>query len=138
MKVKDIKPNLGDEITVYNKNYLCEKEYTYRDGRYGVAWYRGISNYIWENCDWEVLEYKPAMDLTKIEKPFGLLDKDTQEALKNHRGEIEMYNPVGWRLNLHPQWSLSATYRAAPEPEVKEMTVEQISKELGYEVKIVK
>jgi hypothetical protein len=52
-----------------------------------------------------------AMDLTKIEKPFGLLDKATQQALKDHGGPIEVYSGNGhWKLYSRHYWvSLSTT-----------------------------
>lgn len=76
------------------------------------------------------------MDLTKIEKPFGLLDKDTQEALKDWQHGWETYNSDGWVDSVMPVY-MYKTYRAKPAPVVKEMTVGEISKALGYEVKVI-
>lgn len=55
------------------------------------------------------------MDLTKIEKPFGLLDDETQQALRDHGGPIEFYYTEGWE-ELKPAWSNYLTYRAKPQP----------------------
>jgi hypothetical protein len=53
-------------------------------------------------------------DLTKITTPFGLLDKETQAALKAHEGEIEIYYYVnGWRV-VSPSFFITSTYRAKP------------------------
>ena len=57
-------------------------------------------------------------DLTKITTPFGLLDKDTQDALKaafETTDCIEVYTPAGWKSPT-PQWNANVTYRAKPEP----------------------
>lgn len=56
-------------------------------------------------------------DLTKIEKPFGLLDKETQDALKAHFegvGVVQVYDEGGWRETGMPQWYDRHTYRAVP------------------------
>jgi hypothetical protein len=55
------------------------------------------------------------MDLTKIEKPFGLLDKATQQALKDHGGPIECYNLGHWRETARPYW-VEETYLPCPTP----------------------
>jgi len=67
------------------------------------------------------------MDLTKIEKPFGLLDDETQAALKAHRGPYEVYIEVNnfngdsdwvdYKFNLKPE-NLRKTIviRAKPQP----------------------
>ena len=61
------------------------------------------------------------IDLTKITTPFGLLDAQTQQALRDHfaaGGEVEVFNN-GWHeavgtdfLNL----GSPVTYRAKPKP----------------------
>ena len=52
-------------------------------------------------------------DLTAIITPFGLLDRETQEALKAHGGPYEMYyGTVGWKSEISPGWMASNTYRA--------------------------
>ncbi len=57
------------------------------------------------------------VDLTKIEKPFGLLDAQTQEALRAWPHGVEFFNNVGrWRDALAPDWSSGLTYRAKPAP----------------------
>lgn len=57
------------------------------------------------------------MDLTTITTPYGLLDADTQKALREHEGVIEVYYRDGlWRSISDPEWSLPCTYRVRPEP----------------------
>jgi hypothetical protein len=58
-----------------------------------------------------------AMDLTKIEKPFGLLDNDTQQALKAHGGPYEFFSYGGWQPNDNPAWASGNTYRVQPQSE---------------------
>ena len=57
------------------------------------------------------------MDLTKITTPFGLLDPDTQEALKGHGGPYELYCPAGWSNYFgQPQWHTNKVCRVKPQP----------------------
>jgi hypothetical protein len=63
------------------------------------------------------------MDLTKIEKPFGLLDKETQDALRAHGGPIQWVSGCGWRNIISPSWLSNYTYRAAPQPVRGEVVV---------------
>ena len=59
-------------------------------------------------------------DLTKIEKPFGLLDKETQERLRAHGGPYQLLFPIsGWNDWKHPDWKSSSTFRVKPQPEPK-------------------
>jgi hypothetical protein len=53
-------------------------------------------------------------DLTKIEKPFGLLDDETQSALREYDGTIEWFNGSIWVCNGHTFFYNSSTYRAVP------------------------
>ncbi len=56
-------------------------------------------------------------DLTKITTPFGLLDAETQEALKAHGGPWEYYSQDGdWRPMLGSPGCLSDTCRVKPAP----------------------
>ena len=55
-------------------------------------------------------------DLTKITTPFGLLDKETQKALKGHGGPYEIYQRTGHWLEEEPQWQHASTYRVKPQP----------------------
>jgi len=55
------------------------------------------------------------MDLTKIEKPFGLLDDETKAALKAHGGPYEMFEGDGW-TEVTPGWTKIYAYRAKPLP----------------------
>ena len=56
-------------------------------------------------------------DLTKIEKPFGLLDAETQEALKAHGGPYEIYGTNGkWVPGKNKFWLKNFVYRVKPQP----------------------
>ena len=57
------------------------------------------------------------IDLTKITTPFGLLDAETQEALKTHGGPWEYYD-VGseWEDCTDAAWIDRTTYRVKPAP----------------------
>lgn len=54
-------------------------------------------------------------DLTKIEKPFGLLDPETQKALRECGGPWEVFEDR-WEDNPDPLFSKSFTYRQKPQP----------------------
>lgn len=63
------------------------------------------------------------VDLTKITTPFGLLDKQTQEALKSYVGGIEFYGVDGW-LAIKDVFTdvffvPHLVYRAKPKPVTK-------------------
>lgn len=53
-------------------------------------------------------------DLTKITTPFGLLDKETQAALRAHGGPLEVFTSSGWRDVSFFSGGLSSTYRVKP------------------------
>jgi len=55
-------------------------------------------------------------DLTAITTPFGLLDRETQEALKAHGGPWEMYVGDAWADNDEPIWHKATVYRVKPAP----------------------
>lgn len=55
------------------------------------------------------------MDLTKIEKPFGLLDDETQAAMKAHGGPYEVFGGEDWHEGP-PSWSNTLAYRVKPKP----------------------
>ena len=55
-------------------------------------------------------------DLTKITTPFGLLDEETQEALRNCDGPWEVFWETQWRLIQKPNWSSAFAYRQTPLP----------------------
>lgn len=60
------------------------------------------------------------MDLTKIEKPFGLLDDATKAALKAHGGPYEVFQSNGeWGVCLSPNWGKTSTYRVKPQQKVR-------------------
>lgn len=54
-------------------------------------------------------------DLTKIDKPFGLLDEETQMALKEYDGAVEVYGSKGWEPS-GTTWYYHQTYRAKAKP----------------------
>ncbi len=55
-------------------------------------------------------------DLTAITTPLGLLDAETQAALKAHGGPYERFEGYGWvPCGLNDSWS-ATTYRVKPSP----------------------
>ena len=61
------------------------------------------------------------LDLTKIATPFGLLDEASQAALTEYAergGKIEAYVSGKWQPANWPNFNLSTTYRAKPQPRV--------------------
>ena len=57
------------------------------------------------------------IDLTKIATPFGLLDAETQEALRAHGGPWEFLDLSGsWGELVSPAWQLNYTYRVKSAP----------------------
>jgi len=55
-------------------------------------------------------------DLTDLKTPFGLLDRETQEALKAHGGPWEMYVGDAWADWSNPEWGSTCVYRVKPAP----------------------
>lgn len=55
-------------------------------------------------------------DLTKITTPFGLLDEDTQKALRECGGPWECYHTNGWEDLVDPNWFPNVAYRQKPQP----------------------
>lgn len=56
-------------------------------------------------------------DLTKITTPFGLMDPETQEALRKWEHGWDYYSGEdGWLEWPDPSWSTVGTYRARPAP----------------------
>lgn len=56
-------------------------------------------------------------DLTALTTPFGLLDRETQEALKAHDGPWENYSDgAQWQTCFNPKWYDRTVYRAKPAP----------------------
>lgn len=79
-----------------------------------------------------VSEWSEEVDLTKIEKPFGLLDKETQERLKNWKHGWEGYcGSEGWRVCPMPYWTLGSVYRAKPAPTVEYKEIRVVSVHSG-------
>lgn len=58
-------------------------------------------------------------DLTKIDRPFGLLDPETQKALKNWPHGLEYFDGYRWFPRLFRDHGLHWTYRAIPAPKTK-------------------
>jgi hypothetical protein len=57
------------------------------------------------------------IDITAITTPFGLLDADTQKALKAHDGPIQRYSDDGeWVPADNPYWYPGNAYRVKPAP----------------------
>lgn len=55
-------------------------------------------------------------DLTKIEKPFGLLDEETQKALRECGGPWEVFGETWEDNGGEPAWYPHFTYRLKPQP----------------------
>ena len=55
------------------------------------------------------------LDLTAIEKPFGLLDHATKAALQNHGGPWEVFLEGKWRAKSTFTWQPAYTYRVKPQ-----------------------
>ena len=55
-------------------------------------------------------------DLTKITTPFGLLDEETQRALKECGGPWELLGDDGWFDTGTPLFAGGNTYRQKPQP----------------------
>lgn len=58
-------------------------------------------------------------NLTKITTPFGLLEEETQEALKAHGGPWEYYDGHSWSTRIEPLFARSCVYRVKPQPMTK-------------------
>ena len=63
-----------------------------------------------------VSEWTEPTDLTTITMPFGLLDAETQEALKAHGGPYEWYASCDGWAEWTPNWDWPNTYRVKPAP----------------------
>lgn len=56
-------------------------------------------------------------DLTKITTPFGLLDEETQRALKECGGPWEIFDYMGkWSSRAEPEFCKSYAYRQKQQP----------------------
>lgn len=55
-------------------------------------------------------------DLTAITTPFGLLDAETQAALRSHGGPYEWYASADGWIEWSPNWDSPNTYRVKPAP----------------------
>ena len=76
-------------------------------------------------------------DLTKITTPFGLLDAETQDALRqaysdNIGVQMQIYTSRGWTdMVVSPEWCSSSTYRIKPKPEVVSMWANVYTQSIG-------
>lgn len=60
-------------------------------------------------------------DLTQLDKPYGLLDSETQKALEAHGGPYLIFNGSRWEKRDFLDLFISVmTYRAVPQPEKHE------------------
>lgn len=64
------------------------------------------------------------VDLTAIEKPFGLLSQDVKSALINCKLTYQYFKNSGWDVNDTPCWANSITYRVKPQPKVETVTLD--------------
>jgi hypothetical protein len=76
-------------------------------------------------------------DLTKITTPFGLLDAETQDAIRqaysDYRG-VQIYTRHGWiDMVVSPEWRGPCTYRIKPESEVVSRWVNVYAQYFGEE-----
>lgn len=55
-------------------------------------------------------------DLTKLTTPFGLLDRETQDALRANGLLREIFTGSQWKVTESPHWVDKYTYRARPAP----------------------
>ena len=86
---------------------------------------------------WSTIEYPSWTERVKY-----IVDDEYAELRKAHTDgkQIEFQSMSGvWWCMENPSWiEESSKYRIKPEPKVVKMTMEQLNKELGYEVEITK
>ena len=74
------------------------------------------------------------IDLTKIDKPFGLLDAETQDALSEHferGGAVQRFDGYGWKpMPSDAPWNGARTFRAKPKTSDMEAIAEELAKAL--------
>lgn len=88
-----------------------DQPYSHTDnGRYHVNEVSGLDLI----AEW--VDEAPAVDLTKIDKPLGLLDEATLKALKAHGGPYEAFATGGIWKPCEPNWCVYMTYRVRPQP----------------------
>jgi hypothetical protein len=63
-----------------------------------------------------IAEWTDAVDLTNITTPFGLLPKETQDALKAHGGPYQIWGGNDWLDGSPYWWAGTTTYRVKPQP----------------------
>jgi hypothetical protein len=64
-------------------------------------------------------EVKMTTDIFNITTPFGLLDEETQKALKEWQGKWSRYYADGWLETCNPGWVDQTVYKAIPLPATK-------------------
>ena len=55
------------------------------------------------------------LDLTALEKPFGLLDVATKQALQTHGGPWEVFIDGKWQPKATCRWQPAYAYRVKPQ-----------------------
>ncbi len=118
-KVRFVK-NLGDDLFSPKLGEILEVEQIVT-GCYQVIATNG--QYFREE-ELELVEEKTKMDLTKITSSFGLLDAETQKALKEYKGTIEYFDGEDWvdcrSAGIHGKYK---TYRVKPPEPLVDMTI---------------
>ena len=87
-------------------------------GHIGKVWHyrEGKANISKPSLDL-IAEWTDAPDLTTITSPFGLLDRETQEALMAHGGPYERWIGDIWaKMTPTFKWQGENTYRVKPAP----------------------
>ena len=99
-----------------------DQEYaTGRTDQNGVVYTR--DQWSMDNPIWHLISRAtPTVDLTTITTPFGLLDDDTQKALREYDGKVEIWLGDSWSLINEPLFGQTYTYRATPTPPDKTFT----------------
>lgn len=70
-----------------------------------------------ENAGYDIIaEWTDMPDLTALTTPYGLLDRETQEALKAHGGPYEFWIGDVWDEIRDPGWGGKYAYRVKPAP----------------------
>ena len=83
---------------------------------FGRCWYADGTGFWPAKGDLSAEGSEP-MGLTAITTPFGLLDRETQEALKAHGGPLQFLNFDGkWQTSDVMDWYANSTYRVKPAP----------------------
>lgn len=82
-------------------------------------WFPVSPTFTWSESYYYRVKPEAPLDLTTVTTPFGLLDPDTQTALKEYSGEVEFFSYHGeWKTRAIPEkdFCQNYAYRAKPEP----------------------